>query len=68
MFLELQSATCASEQTQTVTRQSSTITVAPIQGEFFFYALGFDVACKLSSEVGLLDNVYQRCENEFGVK
>ncbi|KAG6405232.1 hypothetical protein SASPL_132818 [Salvia splendens] len=47
VFLELQSATCASEQTQTVTRQSSTITVAPIQGEFFFYALGFDVACKL---------------------
>ncbi|XP_042005003.1 protein YELLOW LEAF 1, choloroplastic-like [Salvia splendens] len=27
------SATCASEQTQTVTRQSSTITVAPIQGK-----------------------------------
>ncbi|KAG6407400.1 hypothetical protein SASPL_130391 [Salvia splendens] len=35
VFLELQSATCASEQTQTVTRQSSTITVAPIQGDFF---------------------------------
>ncbi|XP_073302204.1 uncharacterized protein [Primulina huaijiensis] len=27
------SATCAAEQTQTVTRQSSTITVAPIQGK-----------------------------------
>ncbi|XP_064992634.1 protein YELLOW LEAF 1, choloroplastic-like isoform X1 [Musa acuminata AAA Group] len=29
----LQSARCAAEQTQTVTRQSSTITIAPIQGK-----------------------------------
>ena len=35
LYLDLfpmQYATCAAEQTQTVTRQSSTITVAPIQG------------------------------------
>ncbi|GFP89107.1 hypothetical protein PHJA_001054400 [Phtheirospermum japonicum] len=29
----MHNATCAAEQTQTVTRQSSTITVAPIQGK-----------------------------------
>lgn len=33
-FYILQNARCSAEQTQTVTRQSSTITVAPIQGNF----------------------------------
>ncbi|MCD7446370.1 hypothetical protein HAX54_005978 [Datura stramonium] len=38
-------ARCAEGQTQTVTRESSTITVAPVQGGFFFFGflafLGF---------------------------
>lgn len=31
-----QNARCAAEQTQTVTRQSSTITIAPIQGNYIY--------------------------------
>lgn len=46
LFL-LQNARCGAEQTQTVTRQSSTITIAPIQGEFPLLLLAYETACMI---------------------
>lgn len=49
VFCQMQNARCGAEQTQTVTRQSSTITIAPVQGkiikklEFVLYVFNFQI-------------------------